>query len=440
MPTTFRPYQPDQSFLLPPSPRDWLPEEHLAYFISDLVETLDLSAFYKPYEGDGRRNQPFDPRMMVKVLVYAYATGTFSSRKIARKLEEDVAYRVLGAGNFPSHRTVCEFRQRHLERFEKLMVQVVGLARESGLVKLGALVIDGTKVKANASKHKAMSYGRMVEQEEQIREQIRELTQRAAQEDAQEDGQHGQENRGDELPQELRRREDRLRRIQEAKARLEARQIAEDEQKGRRPEDERKNPRRGPKFSRDFGIPPEKAQDNFTDPESRIMKSSGSYEQCYNAQVAVEEGSQLIVATTVTNNAADNGQLPVLLEVVRSVGGHDPKQVLADAGYKGEENLALLEQRGIEGYISLGREGKSLPQVDSAHPATERMVAKLQSEAGQRRYRRRKAIVEPVLGWIKQILGFRRFSLRGLERVRGEWNLVCLAVNLKRLQVLQTAG
>lgn len=440
MPTTFRPYQPDQSYLLPASPRDWLPEGHLAYFISDLVETLDLSAFYEPYEGDGRRNQPFDPRMMVKVLVYAYATGTFSSRKIARKLEEDVACRVLGAGNFPSHRTVCEFRQRHLERFEKLMVQVVGIARESGLVKLGALAIDGTKVKANASKHKAMSYGRMVQQEKQIREQIQELTQRAAQEDAQEDRQYGPENRGDELPQELRRREDRLRKIQEAKARLEARQIAEDEQKGRRPEDEGKNPRGGPKFSRDFGIPPEKAQDNFTDPESRIMKCSGSYDQCYNAQVAVEEGSQMIAAATVTNNAADNGQLPVLLEAVRSVGGHDPQQVLADAGYKGEENLGLLEQRGIEGYISLGREGKSLPQVASAYPATARMAAKLQSEQGRRRYRRRKAIVEPVLGWIKQILGFRRFSLRGLERVRGEWSLVCLAVNLKRLLVLQAAG
>ena len=441
MPTTFRPYQPDQSYLLPPSPRDWLPEGHLAYFISETVESLDLGAFYEPYEGDGRRNQPFDPRLMVKVLVYAYATGTFSSRRIARKLEENVAYRVLAAGSFPAHRTICEFRQRHLEAFKALMVQVVQVAREAGLAKLGCLAVDGTKVKANASKHKAMSYGRMREEEERLREQIGELTRRAAAVDAQEDAEYGQEVRGDELPEELQRREGRLRKIQEAKARLEARQAAEDEQKGRHAGDGRKSPRGGPDFKRDFGVPPDKAQDNFTDPESRIMKiSSGGYEQCYNAQIAVDEDSQLIVAAEVTDNAADSGQLLPVLDAAKSATGREASQVLADAGYKGEENLKGLEQRGIDGYISLAREGKPIAEPAEEYPATRRMAAKLQGEEGRRRYRRRKAVVEPVFGWIKGILGFRCFSLRGLKRVQGEWGLVCLAVNLKRLQALQAAG
>jgi transposase len=441
MPTTFRPYQPDQSFLLPPSPRDWLPEGHLAYFIAETVDSLDLGTFYEPYEGDGRRNQPFDPRLMVKVLVYAYATGTFSSRKIARKLEEDVAYRVLGAGNFPAHRTICEFRQRHLEAFQALMVQVVRIAREAGLVKLGTLVVDGTKVKANASKHKAMSYGRMREEEQRLREQIEELTGRASAVDAQEDAEYGEQARGDELPEELRRREGRLRKIQEAKARLEARQAAEDEQKGRTAGDGRKSPRGGRDFKRDFGVPPDKSQDNFTDPESRIMKtSSGGYEQCYNAQIAVDEASQLIVAVAVSDNAADSGQLLPLLDAAKTITGQQAGQVLADAGYKGEENLKGLEERGIDGYISLAREDKPIPEASEEHPATQRMAAKLQTEVGRRRYRRRKAIVEPVMGWIKEILGLRRFSLRGLQRVRGEWGLVCLAVNLKRLQVLQAAA
>lgn len=440
MPTTFRPYQPEQSLLLPPSPRDWLPEGHLAFFLSDTVDALDLRAFYKPYEGDGRRNSPYEPRMLVKVLLYAYATGTFSSRRIARKLEEDVAYRVLAAGNFPAHRTICEFRQQNLEAFGDLFVQVVQIAREAGVVRLGTLAIDGSKVKANASKRKAMSYGRMLEQEQCLREQIAELTARAAAVDADEDSEHGMDERGDELPQELQRREQRLRTIQEAKARLEARQAEEDSQKGRSEGDDRKSPRGGGRFARDFGVPPAKAQENFTDPQSRIMKTVHGFEQCYNGQIAVDESSQLVLATGLTNNAADCDELIPLLDQVRTNLGCDPQQVLADAGYRAEATFQALESRGIDAYISLAREGGKSSAVPERLEATGRMAQKLASETGKRRYRKRKAIVEPVFGWIKSVLGFRHFSFRGEEKARREWALVCLAVNLKRYHVLQAAG
>lgn len=436
MPTTFRPYLPEQSLLLPPSPRDWLPEGHLAFFVSDTVDSLDLSAFYRPYEGDGRRNQPFDPSMMVKVLLYAYSTGTFSSRRIARKIEEDVAYRVLAAENFPAHRTICEFRQQHLSSFGELFVQVVRIARETGLVKLGALAVDGSKVKANASKHKAMSYGRMLQEEKRLREEIAELTRRAEAADAAEDAELGPNVRGDELPVELQRREQRLEKIREAKARLEARQAEEDRAKGRKDDDDRKSPRGGRRFQRDFGVPHEKAQDNFTDPESRIMKTSSGFDQCYNGQIAVDEDSQLIVATSLTNNASDNAELLPLLDTVKTDLKASPKEVLADAGYRSEATFQALEKRKIEGYISLGREGKESPPA-GPQPASQRMAKKLATAAGKKRYARRKAIVEPVLGWIKNILGFRRFSLRGQENTRGEWSLVCLAVDLKRFHVLQ---
>lgn len=438
MPTTFRPCAPDQSLLFPPSPRDWLPEGHLAFFIADTVAALDLQPFYAAYEGDGRRNQPFDPQMMVTVLLYAYATGTFSSRRIARKLEEDVAYRVLAAGNFPAHRTIAEFRQQYLAAFEALFVQVVRIAREAGVVKLGALAVDGSKVKANASKHKAMSYGRMRDEEARLREQIAALTAQAEASDAAEDAALGPDVRGDELPAELHRRETRLATIAAAKARLEARQADEDRQKGRTPDDGRKG--RGHKpFARDFGMPPDDAQDNFTDPESRIMKTSAGYDQCYNGQMAVDEASQMIVATGLTNCAADNAELLPLIEQTHATLGEHPTEVLADAGYRGDANFQALEACQITAYISLGREGTPATTPNPAHEATQRMAARLASDRGRARYRRRKAIVEPVIGWIKEVLGFRRFSLRGAAKARGEWNVVCLAVNLKRFHRISMA-
>ncbi len=438
MPTTFRPCAPDQSLLFPPSPRDWLPEGHLGFFIADTVAALDLQALYAPYDGDGRRNQPFDPQMMVTVLLYAYATGTFSSRRIARKLEEDVAYRVLAAGNFPAHRTIAEFRQQHLAAFEALFVQVVQIAREAGVVKLGALAVDGSKVKASASKHKAMSYGRMRTEEQRLREEIAALTTQAAAVDATEDAAHGPDVRGDELPAELQRREERLATIAAAKARLEARQAEEDRQKGRTPDDGRKG--RGHKpFARDFGVPPDDAQENFTDPESRIMKTSSGFDQCYNGQIAVDETTQIIVATGLTNCAADNAELLPLLDHAETTLGGAPTDVLADAGYRGEGTFQTLEARGITAYISLGHEVRPAKPPNPTHVATQRMAARLASDTGRARYRRRKAIVEPVLGWIKEVLGFRRFSLRGLAKARGEWTVICLAVNLKRFHRIQTA-
>jgi transposase len=431
MTTTFRRCAPDQSLLFPPSPRDWLPEGHLAFFIADTVAALDLQAFYAPYEGDGRRNQPFDPQMIVTVLLYAYATGTFSSRRIARKLEEDVAYRVLAAGNFPAHRTIAEFRQQHLAAFEALFMQVVQIAREAGVVQLGALAVDGSKVKANASKHKAMSYGRMREEATRLRAQIAALTAHAEATDAAEDAALGADVRGDELPAELQRREERLAKIAAAKARLEARQADEDRQKGRTPDDGRKGRGKKP-FARDFGVPPDDAQDNFTDPESRIMKTSSGFDQCYNGQLAVDEASQMIVATGLTNCGADNAELLPLIDQAHATLGEHPRDVLADAGYRGEATFQTLEAWNITAYISLGHETRPGKPPNPAHLATQRMADRLTSEVGRARYRRRKAIVEPVIGWIKEVLGFRRFHVRGVAKARGEWTLVCLAVNLNR--------
>ena len=432
MGTRFRQYLPDQSNLFPATPRDWLPEDHLAFFISDCVESMDLGAFYCRYEGDGRRNQPFEPRMMLKVLLYGYATGTFSSRKIAAKLHEDVAYRYLSGGCFPAHRTIAEFRQRHLPEFRILFVQMVRLAQEVGLVKLGTLVVDGSKVKANASKHKAMSYGRMRSEERRLVKEIEAITTRAEQEDVAEDEEFGPEFRGDELPEELARRESRLAKIRAAKARLEQRQKEQDERDGRSPGDHNKR-RAGPKFKRRFGVPPDNKQDNFTDPDSRIMKDSNGYQQCYNAQAAVDEQSQLIVATGLTQDASDVRQLEPLVNAVQVNTGGLPKRVLADAGYRSEDNFVYLEQVGVTGYVALGKDNKEKPrQINPELKATRRMKARIKTKTGQARYRRRK-LGEPPFGWIKAVLGFRSFTLRGVIKASAEWDLVCLALNLKRL-------
>jgi transposase len=439
MPTSFRPYQPDQSFLLPPSPRDWLPEGHLAYFISDTIEALDLSGFFERYEGDGRRNQPYHPEMMVKVLVYAYATGVFSSRKIAKKIQEDVAFRVLAGGNFPSHRTICDFRHDHLEEFSKLFVQVVQIARESGMAKLGTVAVDGSKVKANASRHKAMSYARMCQEEKRLRREIEVLLGKAEVQDTEEDRLYGEDLRGDELPEELRRREDRLKTIQAAKKRLEARQAEADRKRGRKEGDGRKSPRGGPNFARDFGVPEDKAQENFTDPESRIMKSSKGFEQCYNGQIAVDEDHQIIVATGLSNNASDAGELKPMIRKIKEVTGELPERLLADAGYRSEKNLRRFEKLKIDAYVCLGREGKQERKTSANQPATARMRTKLSTEQGKRQYARRKVIPEPVYGWIKNVLGFRQFSLRGQRKAAAEWDLVCLATNLRRMSHIALA-
>jgi transposase len=413
----------------------------LAYFISDVVEELDLSPFYARYEGDGRRKSPYEPRMMLKVLIYAYATGTFSSRKIARKLEEDVAFRVLAAGNFPRHRTLCEFRKQHLSAFKEVFVQVVQIAREAELVQLGTLAIDGTKVRANASKHKAMSYGRMCEEQARLENEIDGLCYQAGDVDASEDQQFGPDQRGDELPEELQHRQGRLEKIRAARERLEQDQKARDRARGRHPDDGRRPPGGGRSFKRDCGTPDEKAQSNFTDPQSRIMKTSDGFQQCYNGQLAVDGEFQMIVANRQGNNASDGDCLVPMLEEVRSALGGQPKRCLADAGYRKESDFQLLEANEIDAYISLRREGKKSGTIDPArHPATARMAEKLATPEGRAIYAERKHTVEAVNGWIKNILGFRQFSLRGLEAVQGEWDLVCLSLNLRRMSSLMRLG
>lgn len=433
MPTTYRPYAPEQSLLLPPSLTDWLPEGHLAYFVSDAVDALDLGVFHERYAGDGRRRQPFDPALMVKVLVYAYASGVFSSRKIAKRLEEDVAFRVLAAGNFPAHRTIREFRQVHLKAFSALFVRVVQLAREAGLVKLGRVGIDGTKVKANASKRKAMSYGRMRAEEARLKAEIAALLKQAEAEDRREDQRYGKDARGDTLPQALQRREARLQAIQAAKARLEARQREADHEAGRDEDDPTRGPKGG-RCKRAFGVPEDWAQDNFTDPESRIMKTADGFQQGYNAQAAVDEDSRLVVATALSANGSDNHQLLPMIDAIERNLGAAPAMTLADAGYASEANFAALEARRLAACIALGRENKDAGGIDAdRRPATHRMAQRIATEDGKDHYRRRKFISEPPFGWIKQALGFRQFSLRGLAAVTGEWNLVCLALNLRRL-------
>lgn len=438
MPTRFRAYAPDQNLLLPVSLQDWLPEDHLAYFISDVVEELDLSVFYAPYQGDGRRKMPYEPSMMLRVLIYGYASGVFSSRQIARKLEEDVAFRVLAAGNFPRHRTICEFRKRHLNDFKAVFVQVVQIARVAGLVSLGTLTVDGTKVRANASKHKAMSYGRMSGEAQRLSEEIESMCDQAQSTDDSEDARLGVERRGDELPEELQHRQGRLAKIQAAKARLEAEQREADERRGRHPDDARRPPGgRGGSYKRDFGVPEDQAQSNFTDPESRIMNTSDGFQQCYNGQLAVDDAFQIIVGNELTANANDQGMLLGLLDQVEESLGGQPERLLADAGYRKENDFERLEARQIDAYICVGGEGKTNREIDATkYPATQRMSHKLSTPEGKERYRERKHLVEAVNGWIKHIVGFRRFSIRGRQGASGEWDLVCLATNLRRMRPL----
>lgn len=436
MTTSYLPYEPQQQMLLPHALQDWLPEGHLAYYISDTVDALDLGAFHARYAGGGPRNQPFHPAMMVKVLLYAYATGVFSSRKIARKLHEDVAFRVLGAGNFPKHRTICDFRALHLQELAALFVQVVKLARECGLVKLGTIAVDGTKVKASASRHKAMSYQRMLESEAQLKQQIEALLDKARATDAAEKNEPELD-----IPAEIERREARLEVIRAARERLESRQRELDAAKGRSEDDERKprdkdgKPRRGKRYKREFGVPEDKAQENFTDPDSRIMKrTGGGFDQCYNGHTAVDAYAQIIVAAELTNNGADNDRLPVLLQAVQDTLKAAPELALADAGFRAEEVFAQLANHPTEIIVALGREGRDDVKIDpQKYPHTAAMVGKLGSDRGETAYRRRKAIVEPPNGWIKHIMGFRQFSFRGLSKVQAEWKLVCAALNLRRM-------
>ncbi len=420
--------------LLPHALQDWLPEGHLAYFISDTVDSLDLSAFHARYAAGGSRNQPFNPAMMVKVLVYGYATGVFSSRKLARKLHEDVAWRMLAADNYPAHRTICDFRAFHLQELSNLFVQVVKLAKECGLIKLGTIGVDGTKIKANASRHKAMSYNRMQKAERELKEQIDALLAKAKAADA-------AERNAPELdtPAEIARREDRLAVIRAARARLEDRQRQADIARGRRdddaPPDDSGKPQKKSRFKYKFGEPKPDAQENFTDPESRIMKrAGGGFDYAYNAQAAVDESAHIIVAAELVNSAADSGQLAMVLAAVNRDVGEDAKQVLADAGYRSEAMFEQLCNYPSELIVAFGSTGKKETIVDpKKRPLCAAMAEKFKSATTQAAYRKRKWISEPPNAWVKSVLGFRQFSMRGLAKVQAEWRLVCTALNLRRM-------
>ena len=437
MPTSYRPYMPDQGLLLPTSLSEWLPEDHLAYFISDAVDALDLEDFHARYAGDGRRRQPFDPRMMVKILIYGYASGVFSSRKMARKLHEDVAFRMLCANNYPAHRTIREFRQLHLQEFSALFVQLVKLAHEAGLVSLGRVGVDGTKLKANASKHKAMSYARMQEEEARLKREIAGLLKQAEAQDQADEDRDGPDDHSGGLPAELKRRSDRLKVIEQAKARLEERQRQADKADARTvDEDGVTRGMTGRRCLHAYGVPRPDAQDNFTDPDSRIMPTSGGgFEQCYNGQAAVDEGSQLIVAAELINSSAENAMLLPMLDQVECNTDSRVQMILADTNYASEAGFKGLEQRGTPACVALGGEDKQRA-LRSDLPATRRMAQRLRTPEGRAHYRRRKTIPEPVFGWIKQVLGFRSFSLRGITAVSAEWRLICTAMNLKRMHRL----
>lgn len=451
---TFRAYQPDQTLLLPPSIEDWLPEGHLARFVREVVSELDLSAIEDSY-ADGAGQPPYHPRLMVTLLLYAYSTGTYSSRRMAAKLVDDVAYRLLAAGNSPDFRTLSDFRKTHGVALSGLFVQVLQLCAAAGLVKLGRVAVDGTKVKANASKHKAMSYARMSEREAALQQQVSELLARAQATDDAEDVEHGEDRRGDELPEELQRAEGRLAKIRAAKAALEAQAREQavknlETAKANQIERERKEQENGRRFAGkpikmpdpEQAQPAPKAQRNFTDPESRIQKTADGFIQGYTAVLAVDDVAQVIVAQHMTPNSPEVNELVRVVAAIEQWMGRCPAQLVADAGYWSEANAEHLAAKGIDGYLARGRmkHGEPVPppprgRIPAKMSVAERMQRKLRTKAGRAVYARRKAIVEPVNGQIKQARGFRQFLRRGVERVSQEWSLVCTVHNLLKLRV-----
>jgi transposase len=539
---TYRPYAPGQSFLLPPSPLDWLPEDHLARFLLDVVQMLDLKAITRYYEKEHRGFPPHHPVMMTALLLYAYCVGVPSSRKIAKRTYEDVAFRVIAGNTHPDYSCISEFRRIHLAALSGLFVQVLAMCEIIGLAKLGTVALDGTKVKANASKHKAMSYERMQADEERLAAKVAQLLKQAEQVDQAEDEQYGAGRHGDELPEDLRRAQSRLARIREAKTQLEAevkqqaqareaKKIEEQQvslaltemnnilasrqgtegpmpapvpteteptvaaqqdtpelqaapatmetgpsQEAQQDCTEPSQPRLGPTEMTEQAsgqrscqaqeVPPQeakallptpeplplhqhpteaggqpapKAQRNFTDPQSRILKSGNDYIQGYNAQIAVDQEFQIIVAQGLSNQSPDaEYYIPMLDRIVENC-GRVPQRALGDAGYFSESNVQRSACRGVDAYLAPGRTGhgqkaqESLSEVEAAQASAKaRMKAKLSTPEGARHYSRRKVIVEPVFGQIKN-RGFRQFLLRGLEKVRGEWALITLSHNLLKL-------
>jgi transposase len=450
---TFRAYDPDQVLLMAPVLSEWLPEGDLAHFVSDLVESaLDLSPIYASYEGE-RGYPPYDPRLMLKLLIYGYANGVASSRKLEAASYRDVAVRMLCAGQYPDYRSIARFRKRHLQALSELFVQALRLCRQARMVGLGTLALDGTKLRANASRHKAMSYERMVKKEAQLeaeiaalRENVDALLADAERTDAEEDERFGPDRRGDELPEELRRREQRLAVIRDAKQALEAE--AREAETARRAEMQAqgKKPRRSPN-GRDPFAPKPKAQRNFTDPESKIMKTSdGSFHQCFNGQAIVDSETQVIVAAELSDQAPDAEQLqPALGQLadnLDTVGAELPEgaALTADAGYFSEENVTITTSHGLDPFIATGRFKRSEPPAPAPRgpipknaTPKQRMARKLKTKQGHAVYARRKAIVEPVFGQMQTVQNAQRLLLRGKQAARAQWRFQCAVHNLLKL-------
>jgi transposase len=435
----FRPWKIDEAQLLPPSVQDYVPADHLSRLILSLVrEELDLSAIVGSYRS-GLGQPPFDPRLMTALLLHGYASGIYSSRRIARAAVERADFMMIVAGDAPDFRTISEFRRRHLKALAGLFVQVLRLAEKAGLVKLGHVALDGTKIKANASKHKAMSYERMKKREAELKAEVDRWLAAAEAADATEDKLYGSK-RGDELPDWVADKQKRLEKIREAKAALEAEaKAAAEEEERRRAEAEAKRVAEGRKKNGPTPAPPKatpdgKTQRNFTDPESRILKTKDGFIQGYNAQAAVDGKAQIIVAQTLVAGTSDQDQLVPLVDAIRDNLDRKPREASADSGYLSEANLEALSDRGINAYVAAGR--ASRPAETSrklAGPLTKAMQDKLKRAGWRSRYRLRKQIVEPVFGQIKQARGFRQFLLRGIDKVSAEWAMICTAHNLTKL-------
>ncbi len=444
---TYRPWNPRQQYLFAPSVQDWLPEKDLVYVLLDVVSGFDISAITQKYKQEKRGFPPYHPRMMVSLLLYSYCRGIFSSRKIMQACRERISFKVIVGDDIPNFRTISDFRKLHLKQLQQLFVQVLQLCQQAGLVKLGHVALDGTKIKANASRHKAMSYGRMLKEEKRLTEEIKQLFEKAESIDRQEDNEYGPESCGDELPEELARRESRLKRIQDAKKALEAkaRAAGRQAQKQREQEDSKSDdkPKRGRKRKVVSGIPADNKQYNFTDPESSIMKANNKgWDQCGNAQAAVDSEKQIIVACDVTGQSNDKQQFEPMLEQAQDNVGQDKKikAASADSGYYSETNVKFAEDKEIDAYIATKKtkHNDPVPKVPRGRPprdltVQEKMARKLRTKKGRETYSKRKSIVEPVFGQIKRARGFVQFSLRGLYKMRGEWAIVCLTHNLLKL-------
>jgi transposase len=439
---TYRDWSTDQTYLFPPSPRDWLPEGDLVYSLLDTVATLDLSPIFAHYERELRGQPPFHPRMMVALLLYCYATGTRSSRRIMRRCRVDVTRRVIVGEDVPDFRTISDFRKIRLARLEVLFVEILTVCALAGRARVGTIALDGTKIKANASRHKAMSYDRMKAEEERLKEEIATLLAEAQASDDAEDLQHGPDRHGDELPDELARRQGRLAKIQSAKKLLEERAKLEAAEEAARRQAGGKSPPTTPPAE---AVADPKDQINFTDPESRIMKASNKgWDQCGNAQAVTNE-HQIILAADVTQQANDARQAVPMVDQARAnldaAGVEEAiEAMLGDAGYYSETNATDLKQRGIDPYLATERlkhheKVASAPRgrIPRGPSAKQRMARKLRTKEGRSMYAKRKGMIEPIFGQLKQVLGFRQFSMRGLASMRGEWRLMATVHNLLKL-------